>query len=182
MALRARPPLISGVQQALALFGNVGHRIGEACGLCDLGVVQQQTGDYPGATVSFDQALELFRDFGDRPGEARTLTFLGDLSSRTAGSQQVREHYARALAIARDIGLPLEEASALEGIGHIHLQEGTTEGRCHAPATGPCDVPAHRGTRRHRGRETLRRHRLYPAQLKPPTSEESANATPGKTC
>jgi tetratricopeptide (TPR) repeat protein len=64
------------LQQALALFGDLGHRYGEAWALHHLGVLQKQTGDYPAATASFQQALKLFRDFGYRLGEAQTLTSL----------------------------------------------------------------------------------------------------------
>lgn len=32
--------------------------------------------------------------------------------------------HAHALAVARDTGMPLDKASALEGIGHSHLQGG----------------------------------------------------------
>jgi tetratricopeptide (TPR) repeat protein len=111
-------------QQALALFRELGDRLGQAYALNDLGLVQQQTGDYPAAAASHQQALELFTDLGNRLGQAEALNRLGELSLRTSATAQARDQHTRAQAIAHDIGAAPEEARALEGIGKSHLHDG----------------------------------------------------------
>jgi tetratricopeptide (TPR) repeat protein len=95
------------------LFGDLGNMGGQAEALNNLGVVQQETGDYPAAAASHQQALRLFGDLGNRLGQAEALNRLGELSSRTSATGQAREYHTQALAIARDLSAPLEEARAL---------------------------------------------------------------------
>jgi hypothetical protein len=40
------------LQQALALYRDIGHRLGQAVALTHLGAVQRLTGDYPAAAAS----------------------------------------------------------------------------------------------------------------------------------
>ena len=89
-----------------------------------LGLVYQQTGDYPAAAASHQHALALFRDLGNLLGQAEALNRLGELSLRTSAAGQARDQHSQALAIARDISAAPEEARALEGIGNSHLREG----------------------------------------------------------
>jgi len=97
---------------------------GQAQALNDLGLVLQETGDYPAAAASHQQALTLFADLGNRLGQAEALNRLGELAIRTADTPQARRHHTHALAIARDLSAAPEEARALEGLGHSHLQDG----------------------------------------------------------
>ena len=97
--------------------------LGQAQTLNDLGVLQQETGDYPAAAASHRQALALFRDLGNLLGQAEALNRLGELATRTADTPQARKHHTQALAIARDLSAAPEEARALEGLGHSHLHD-----------------------------------------------------------
>jgi tetratricopeptide (TPR) repeat protein len=92
------PAAAASQQQALALFGNLGHRLGQAYALNDLGLVQQETGDYPAAAASHQQALALFADLGNLLGQAEALNRLGELSLRTSATGQARDQHTRALA------------------------------------------------------------------------------------
>jgi tetratricopeptide (TPR) repeat protein len=118
------PAAATSQQQALALFGDLGHRLGQAHALNDLGVVQQETEDYPAAAASHQQALALFGDLGNRLGQAEALNRLGELSLRTSAAGHAHDQHTRALAIARDISAAPEEARALEGLGRVHIQYG----------------------------------------------------------
>ena len=116
--------LPAGQQQVLEQFRGMGDRSGQANVRNELGLLQQQAGDYPAAAASHQQALEVFRDLGDRFGEAETLNSLGELLLRSSTREQARGHHTQALAIARGLGTPREEARALEGIGRCHIQDG----------------------------------------------------------
>jgi tetratricopeptide (TPR) repeat protein len=113
--------------RALALFRELGDRLGQAWAHNSLGVVQQLTSDYPAAASSHQHALEIFRDIGHRHGEAEALNQLGDLAHRRRDGRRARDNHTLALAIARQIGAPLEEARALEGMGHGNLQDGNRD-------------------------------------------------------
>ena len=121
---RPARPLIPRGHRPLGLYRGLGHRLGEAVALTDLGSLQRLTGGYPAAATSLQQAIELGHDLGHRLQQAMTLNSLGELSSRTLASHRARDQHTEALAIARDLGVPLEEARALEGIGRSHLQDG----------------------------------------------------------
>ncbi|MFI5269739.1 MAG: tetratricopeptide repeat protein, partial [Chloroflexota bacterium] len=160
---------------ALKLFCDFGDRFGQAYTLNDLGVVQQETGDYLAAAASHQQALELFRDLGNRLGQAEALNRLGELSSRTSATQQAREHHTQALAIARDMGVPLEEARALAGIGYTHLHDGNPR-QAAAHLRQALTIYQRIGTpSAKRVQETLDRHGLSSISAEPQQTAPSSN-------
>ena len=67
--------------------------MGQAYALNDLGLVQQETGDYPAAAASHQQALALFEDLGNLLGQAEALNRLGELSLRMAATGQSDPDY-----------------------------------------------------------------------------------------
>ena len=46
------PAAAASHQQALALYRDLGHRVGQALAINSLGTVQMRTGDYPAAAAS----------------------------------------------------------------------------------------------------------------------------------
>ena len=60
------PAAAASLARALALYGDVGDRPGQAYALTQLGSVHVLTGDYPAAAASHQQALALARSAGDR--------------------------------------------------------------------------------------------------------------------
>jgi tetratricopeptide (TPR) repeat protein len=161
------PASAASVQQALELSRDLGNRDFEAFALSELGRLQQLTGDYPAAAASHQEALRLFRDAGHRWGQASVLNDLGQLASRTAATGQARDHHHQALAIAAGIGAPLQEARALEGIGRSHLQDGHP-GQAAVQLRRALAIYQRIGSpRARRVEETLRRHELDAAVLRP---------------
>ena len=67
----------------MALYRELGDKPGQAYALNHLGLVQQETGDYPAAIASHQQALELARDAGDPLAEAVSLTDLAMVQQLT---------------------------------------------------------------------------------------------------
>ena len=151
----------ANLASALDLYRGLGHRLGEAVTLGDIGILQRLTGDYPAAATSLRQSLELNRDLGSRLGQAKALNSLGELSSRTSESHRARDQQTEALAIARNLGVPLEEARALEGIGHSHLQIGNPR-KAAAHLRQALTIYQRIGAPRARQvQKTLRQHRLH---------------------
>ena len=68
---------VATLQQALALYRDLGDQAGQADALNGLGWVHRLTGDYPAAAACLRQALELFRGLGHRRGQAQALNGLG---------------------------------------------------------------------------------------------------------
>jgi tetratricopeptide (TPR) repeat protein len=118
------PAAAASLMRALALYRELGDRLGEAGALVGLGGVQQATGDYDAAAASLMRALALYRELGDRLGEADALLGMG-MAQLPAGDYAAAAAYlAQALALYREFGDRLGEADALLGLGMAHLPAG----------------------------------------------------------
>jgi tetratricopeptide (TPR) repeat protein/transcriptional regulator with XRE-family HTH domain len=111
-------------QTALAAARKAGDRIGEADALSELGLGQQETGDYPAATASLERALALYCDVGDLPGQAYALNQLGFLHAVTGDYAAAAASHQQALALARDASDRLAEADSLQGLGVVQQLTG----------------------------------------------------------
>ena len=81
---------------ALDLYRSLGHRLGEAETLSNLGVLQRSTGDYTAAQATSRQALEIFRDLGDRPYQAWVRNDLGMVQQLTGDHKAAAASHQRA--------------------------------------------------------------------------------------
>ena len=111
-------------QSALTAARQAGDRLGEAYTLSKLGVVQQETGDYPAAAATLARAVALFYDLGDSPGEAYALTQLGLVHVLTGDYPAAAASHQQALALARSASDHTREAAALNGFGLVQQQTG----------------------------------------------------------
>jgi tetratricopeptide (TPR) repeat protein len=90
--------------QALALYRELGDRLGEADALLGLGIAQLPAGDYAAADAYLVQALALYRELGDRLGEADARLGLG-MTHLPAGDYAAADRYlAQALEQYRSLG------------------------------------------------------------------------------
>ena len=112
------------LQQALALYQDLGNRNGQAVTLSYLGAMRYLTGDHPGAEDAHCQALTLFRALGTRGNEAWALTFYAAVPLASGDVARALNLYRDALAMTREVQQPSSEALALEGIGECHLRTG----------------------------------------------------------
>ncbi len=112
------------LQQALALFSEVGDRFGAACVLTHLGSCEWRLGRYPQAAAHRRQALALFRETGDRPGEARALKGLGLVEGRLGRYRQAAGHFQESLVLYRELGDRSNEAHALRNLGLVGGRQG----------------------------------------------------------
>ena len=69
---------LESYSQSLALFRQVGDRLGEANVLLSFGQMKLTEGDTKGARSDFQTALQTYRHIGDQYSQARALYRLGD--------------------------------------------------------------------------------------------------------
>ena len=101
-------------EAALALYRDIGARLGEANSLQAIGDVLQFLKRSTEALERYEAALAFYRDIGDRLGEANTLKAIGDVLQFLKRSTEALERYEAALAFYRDIGDRLGEANTFK--------------------------------------------------------------------
>jgi tetratricopeptide (TPR) repeat protein/transcriptional regulator with XRE-family HTH domain len=107
---------------------HLADRPGEADALTDLGVVQQMSGDYPGAAQSLGEALVIARELGDRRAEANALSSLGIVRRQSGDYPGATDDLQAALVIFRDLDDRLGEGSALTDLGVVQCLIGDFTG------------------------------------------------------
>ena len=112
------------IEQALALFQEVGDRTGEATTLNNMAAVYQTTGQPQRALELYEQALPLRREVGDRNGEAITLNNMGEVYRATGQSKRALELYEQALPLRQEVGDRNGEAMTLNNIAVVYLSTG----------------------------------------------------------
>ncbi|MEZ0395160.1 MAG: tetratricopeptide repeat protein, partial [Anaerolineales bacterium] len=112
-----RDEALKSYGQALALFREIGDRLGEANVLQAIGDAQQFRAEREEALKSYGQALALFREIGDRLGEANVLKAIGDVHRDLSELPEARARYEEALPIYRAIGDKLGEANCIQSLG-----------------------------------------------------------------
>lgn len=106
------------LQRALAIYQEIGDRIGEADALQEPGRVRYLARNIPAATSLLERALAIYQDVGYRLGEAEALNSAGAVLAESTGPHQALLLYRRALHLARQTQSPLEEARALQGAAY----------------------------------------------------------------
>lgn len=115
------------LDEALALYAEVGDRRGVALALRDSGVAAVRRGDYEQARRCYEESVALFRELDDRALLASTITNLGDLSLQTGDLVEATERTREALAIHRALGRSFYVVVTLSNLGFICLRAGEDE-------------------------------------------------------
>jgi len=126
------------LEQAIAVFSELGSRRGEANALHQLGNIQYPVGDYPAALRSLTRAVEYFRELGDRTAEGTALRDLGAVQALTGDLPAATESLTRALGVVTD---PQDRANALNYLGAMYRMAGDY------PAAGQAQLEALAGHR-----------------------------------
>ena len=100
------PAAAASHQQALALFRDLGNRLGQAEALNRLGELSTRTSATGQARERHTQALAIARDLGAPLEEARALEGLGQSHLHDGNPGQAAAHLRQALAIYQRIGAP----------------------------------------------------------------------------
>ena len=100
------PAAAASHQQALALFGDLGNRLGQAEALNRLGELATRTSATGQARKRHAQALAIARDLSAAPEEAHALEGLGQSHLQDGDPGQAAAHLRQALTIYQRIGAP----------------------------------------------------------------------------
>jgi tetratricopeptide (TPR) repeat protein len=107
---------LASYQQALALFCDFGHQLGQAVALNSLGELSLRTSD-PRARDYHSRALAIARDIGAPLEEARALEGIGHSRLRDHDHPEAAGYLQQAHEIYRRIGAP-ELARVEEALHH----------------------------------------------------------------
>jgi tetratricopeptide (TPR) repeat protein len=116
---------VGTLENALALCGKIGDRLGEATIYNALGVVGHLAGHHQEATASLTRALTLCTGIPDPTGQVTALNNLGRLAWDWPEAGDAFSHHNRALRLARAVGASLEEGRALEGMGRCLIRDSS---------------------------------------------------------
>ncbi|MBK7577763.1 MAG: tetratricopeptide repeat protein [Ignavibacteria bacterium] len=103
--------------QSIALFEELGDRVGVARVLTSIGAVHSTRGDLAMALECLHRALALGKETGDRVVESSVATNLGIVYFNTGDLTSALEHHYRALAIREELGDRNGIAAAMCNIG-----------------------------------------------------------------
>jgi len=142
--------MITNLDQAVAIAGKSGDRIGEGFGLLHVAVVRQMQGDHERAATCYRQALARGENTGDAGLSSYARTHLAVLCQLRGGHHQAVEELSFALHLSRDIGNQINEVTALIHLGishHVlndtpHAMEHLHEGLAMARALDDLDLEA----------------------------------------
>jgi len=112
------------LEEALAIYRQLGLGLGEAMTVSVLGDVWERLGCLPRAINQYEQYLLIARKIGHRKHEAEALVDLGQVSVRLGQPRQAIEYFERALAVARPIGDVERERVAVLGLGEGYATLG----------------------------------------------------------
>ncbi len=120
----AYPAAIKRFQQALQLDRDLGHKVGQAMHLGNLGIVLREQSEYARAETCLQQALDIDQALGNDLGTARHLNNLGLVRWQTGRRAEALDCYRQALAIAERLGHARGIASCISNIGILHRERG----------------------------------------------------------
>ncbi len=110
--------------EALALFRQIGHRVGEAIGLQHLGHIHMTLQSWPAAEDSLRQGLVLAQALAHLEVECECELLLGECALARGEPVAARQQLLRALLRSRDTGDRRDEAKAQAALGRLALQQG----------------------------------------------------------
>jgi predicted ATPase/class 3 adenylate cyclase len=115
---------LAGEQEALTLFRESGHRVGEAVALLHLGQFFTRLDDGDAARSHLQAGLTLARQIKHLEVEAECELVLGQLAFTMGGPEMAARHFARSLDVCKASGDSHGEASVRWWQGKLALEAG----------------------------------------------------------
>ena len=112
------------LEEALALWRELGDQRGIAATLSRLGEVARRQGDFVTARAQLDAALAIQRELGDRPTASYALAALGALAADHGDYAAARTLLEEALAAWREVGAQKGIAMRLHDLGLVATEQG----------------------------------------------------------
>jgi tetratricopeptide (TPR) repeat protein len=117
----------AGEHEALQLFRQVGHRIGEMVCLVHLGLIAIYAGNDTQAREHLEQGLSIAREIKHQEGEATAELALGETAFEAGDQPRAFVRFQRSLAVCKSGGDKRGEASATFWLGRLDLQGDNLE-------------------------------------------------------
>jgi tetratricopeptide (TPR) repeat protein/transcriptional regulator with XRE-family HTH domain len=111
-------------RQALSLYRQAGHRVGEGIALNSLGYGYALAGDLPRALQCCRDALAVNNEIDHRKGKAHTIDSLGYIYAQLHDFDRSAAYYREALALFREFGDRYNEADAHINLGDVARDSG----------------------------------------------------------
>ena len=118
--IRQMDATLQSYERSLALYLELGERLGEANVRKAIGDVQRFRRELDAAMVNYQQALALHREVGDLLGEANDLKATGDVLAVQEEQEAALEYYRQSLALYRQIKNVVGEANVLRVIADTY--------------------------------------------------------------
>ncbi len=118
------PQAAEHLEQALALYRQVGDRFLQGSSLNNLGIVHWRRGALAAAADCFRRALALFKDAGVEHLGSPAMNNLARVLCIVGRYDEALDLHERGLVIARDAGNPSHEANALCGKAEVNTAIG----------------------------------------------------------
>lgn len=139
-------PAAALLDEAVALFTELGHDHGRAMALRNLGIIHGMTGDTVRAERSYRTALGVFGAVGDRIGEAYVLRGLAEIDIDAGREADGLRGLLTAAEICAEVGNRRVAAQIEHRLGTLHLRRGDP-GSAHRCFTGVLDTARATGDR-----------------------------------
>jgi predicted ATPase len=118
------PATVSFAAESLAIWRQLGDRLGVASALIKLANAATEKGDYATALGYLGEALAIWRELGDKHGIARALISLGWVALRSGDHHLANTRLEEALALSRELGDARSMGFELSGLGEVALRQG----------------------------------------------------------
>ncbi|RPI30295.1 MAG: tetratricopeptide repeat protein, partial [Chloroflexota bacterium] len=118
------PATTSFARESLAIYREIGDKVGIASALIKLGNAATEVGQYATASEFLEEALANWRELEDKHGTARALISLGWTSLRSGDYHLANGRLEEALALSRELGDTRSIGFELSGLGEVALRQG----------------------------------------------------------
>ncbi len=118
------PRAVALFEEALALWRQLGDRLGVSKALNNLGIVICKDGDYARARSYFEQSLAIKRELGDKGGVAISLGNLAFAVLSQGDYTVARSYLEQSLAIGREVGDKGSIAITLNNLALVMVNQG----------------------------------------------------------
>jgi tetratricopeptide (TPR) repeat protein len=110
-------------QEALAIYEELGDRLGISTALLQLGTGAYDEGNHDSARSLFEQSLEIKRELDDRLGTGMLLNNLGIIAQEQGDYSIAKSLFEQSLEIKRQLGDRLGEAISLHCLARVACQQ-----------------------------------------------------------
>ncbi len=115
------------LQESLALYRELGDKLGVAQSLNNLGSIAYSRGDWERAAALYMESLSLRRELGDKWGIANSLNNLGGVAYSQGDYERAAALYAESLELRRELGDRRGIGMSLNNLGEVAQQQGDYE-------------------------------------------------------